>query len=736
MIKDINIDILTLDCTLKHVIFRNEDNSWSVLRFQDNNTKDDFIAKGYFTILHDNQKFTLKGYWVKHPQYGQQFQVVSYIQQLPSSSESLIKFLSSKAFKGIGPKTALKIIKYFGDQVLDVLENKIDRLYEVPKISKKTVTKIISAWKENQSTHKLMMFLANYGISAVFASKIIRTYQDKALDIINSDPYRLALDISGIGFKTADKIAHNLGIPKDSPIRIRAAIWNYFKLWEEQGHCFLKYSQIIEGMKKLLGVEDIQAYEENILNSLEWLENNGIIIKDEIISNKVHINEYIYYLSNTFICETSIAQILNTLLNTKFNFSKTQIYLWINEYLKLTNLEFSKDQIDSCVQAIQNKVFILTGGPGVGKTTTANVIIQILNNMGKTVALCAPTGRAAQRLKEISSVSAKTIHRLLEWSPQEGGFYYNQNNRLSVDTVIVDEASMLDIHLAYSLLSALKDTAQIIFIGDADQLPSVGPGNVFGDLIYSQQIPYVKLTQIFRQAQYSNIVKTAHAINTGTPIVFDNSERSDCKFIEVESIDDIKKIIKILVSQKIPKKYNLDPIKDIQVLTPMNKGSLGSQVLNQELQSVLNPNVNNLNAHENHKDSHKFFVNDKVIQIANNYELGVFNGDIGIVKAVDADGAKVIVEFNDKIVHYNDYDALDLKLAYAITIHKSQGSEFTVVIVPLSMQHYVMLQKNLIYTALTRAKKLAILIGSKKAFNYAISQQKSHERQSLLKYRL
>ena len=425
---------------------------------------------------------------------------------------------------------------------------------------------------------------------------------------------------------------------------------------------------------------------------------------------------------------------MQELLNTELEIDIDRVHDWLSRYLEATKSQLSETQKQAVVKAVSHRVFILTGGPGVGKTTTANTIIKLLLAMGKSIQLAAPTGRAAQRLSEVSGETAKTIHRLLEWNPAEGGFLRDSDNPILCDAIVIDEASMLDVRLFHSLIKAVSPRSQIILIGDVDQLPSVGAGNVLRDLINSDRIPYTMLKEVFRQAATSKIISTAHDINMGKTPEFVSDEISDCQFIEVENPYEIKEAIKDLMNHHLPEKGHYDPVRDVQILTPMNKGELGTEILNQELQELLNPASEN--TQELKRDTIVFRSGDKVIQSANNYDLNVYNGDIGIVQHAGVQGGKIIISFGERLVTYEKEDSFDLKHAYAITIHKSQGSEFPVVIIPVCMQHYLMLQRNLIYTALTRAKRLAIFVGTRSALDQAVRTQTSLKRQTKLMERI
>ena len=718
----------TIRVEIERITYRNQENGWTVLKgaYPDSKSEELVTVTGHFTSARPGEQFELMGQWTSHPKFGKQFKVSQSMPIRPSDSEAIIKYLSSGLIKGIGPKTAEKIVAAFGDETLEILDRNPDRLLEVHSIGKSKGATIIEAWKEQAGISDIMLFLSQHDISPLFAARILKFYGKNAIPIVRSNPYRLASDIQGIGFTSADKIAQSLGVALDSPERIRAGVVYQLQQAEEQGHCFLYDNQIEQGLTKTLELSNT-VIRDALPEALEDLNQNGMVISESVVKGKKSLNAN--FKADLLSCELSITEKVKHLLEKPFNADEERIKIWLDRYTDASSISFSDEQINAIRSAVSNRFFVLTGGPGVGKTTTANAIIRLLKAMGKTVALGAPTGRAAQRLSEVSALPARTIHRMLEWIPTMHAFARNEDNPLTVQAVIIDEASMLDVRLASSLLAAIPDTAQVIFIGDADQLPSVGPGNLLRDLIKCSNVPSVRLKKIFRQAQASKIVTTAHAINTGDDVSFENSPKDDCHFYERDTGADIKEEIKQTILN-IKAQMGLCPFNDIQILTPMNRGELGTITLNEELQNLLNPE----------RSDHKTFTKgslvlrpgDKVIQNANNYDLNVFNGDIGICVDTNFHGGKLLIRFGDRDIVYEDDQALDLRLAYAITIHKSQGSEFPAVIIPVSMQHYIMMQRNLIYTALTRARKQAVLVGSSKAFHYAINNQKSGKRQTRL----
>ena len=717
---------------VRRITYRNEENGWTVAQVRQENHSVDAPITGSFPLIQEGETYELIGSWVANPKYGRQFKVERCVAVRPESKEAITRYLASGLIKGIGPKTAAKIVKHFGSQTLDVLDENPRRLFEVPTIGKKKGSSIIASWNDQRAAAGVTMFLSAHGITSSHAAKIFKAYGQKAVDIVSSDPYRLATDIHGIGFLSADRIAQSVGIAVDSKERLRAAIVYQLGQAEDQGHCYITTKQLLGQLVDNLGLTSEQVL-QHFAGCLTELNEAGQILSERL--SEEHTTTA-HYQMDLAAAEWTLATKLSKWINEPLVIDQDRTEKWLLRYSKASGTELAEEQREAVLKAASARIFILTGGPGVGKTTTANAIIRLLKAMGKEVALAAPTGRAAQRLAEVAATNAKTIHRLLEWNPQLGGFSRDETNPLAAQAVIVDEASMLDIRLAAALIQAVPTTSQLILIGDIDQLPSVGPGNVLRDLIDSKQVPFTRLGRIFRQAASSSIVQTAHSINRGVSPQFPPlASGSDCIFIAQESGAEIIATIRGLLKNQLPDEFGFDPIRDVQILTPMNRGELGTHALNDDLQNLLNPPSPTKT--ELKRGNLLMRAGDKVIQSSNNYDLGVFNGDIGHVLEAGTTGGEVIVRFTDgRTVTFKKDHVSDLRLAYAITIHKSQGSEFPVVILPTSMQHYVMLQRNLIYTGLTRAKKLAIFIGSKKALNHAINNQKSLKRQTTLVERL
>ncbi|MBC7531379.1 MAG: ATP-dependent RecD-like DNA helicase [Oligoflexus sp.] len=722
-------NLTVLQGELQKISFQNNENGWTVARLRTSEAEPIVTVVGHFGKIRPGEFCEVHGEWTENKKFGKQFKALHINVIYPKSMAGILRYLKSGVIKGIGEKTAERIVQHFGEQTLEVLDNDPDRLLTIPKIGKRKKLEIIKAWNERKRFRDVEIFLSSQGISPAFITRIIRIYGAEAPARVAEDPYCLARDIPGIGFITADNVAQQVGIPLDSPLRIKAALSYQLEIAEENGHCFQTRDQLNDSLSHLLKITRGRVEEllENALSDL--LETEAIVFDESPTVGDV------YYRKACFDAEDMVANQITRLLTSPMPIeSGDRIERWLKSYSEASGQPFSPEQLGAVKTAVESRVFILTGGPGVGKTTTANAIIRLLIKMGRSVALAAPTGRAAQRLSEVAAVGAKTIHRLLEWSASEHSFLRDDVNPLDSQVVIVDEASMLDVHLAAALMRALKSNGQIIFIGDVDQLPSVGPGNVLRDLIESQVVPYTKLSQIFRQAAGSAIVQAAHQINRGDTPVFPELNNTDCQFLTIDDPANIKEAIKTLVHSTLPRS-GYDPMKDIQVLTPMNRGPLGTTLLNEELQNLLNP-AGSVGGEKLETDNQVFRPGDKVIQTVNNYDLNVFNGDIGYIEQAGFDGGQLLVNFVDRKITFTKEEAYDLKLAYAITIHKAQGSEFPVVIIPVTMQHFIMLQRNLVYTALTRARKLAILIGTPSALNQAIRTQTSLQRQTLLIQRL
>ena len=667
-----------------------------------------------------------------NPQFGPQFQVVNYKETKPATLTGIEKYLGSGLIKGVGPVTARRIVAHFGLETLDIIENQIDRLIEVQGIAKKRIKLIKNAWETQKAIKEVMVFLQGHGVSTTYAVKIYKQYGDKAIATVTHNPYQLAADIYGIGFLTADKIARNIGIAPDSEFRYRAGIIHCLSEAAEDGHCYLPQSELIESVIKLLTTESHQPTEEAIAQIIK-----DMALTDELIREWDEDKTLLCYKPTYFHAEQNLAQLIRQRLEKPVDTDIERVHDWIDRFTASRKIQLSQQQRQAVETAAYAKIMILTGGPGVGKTFTTHTIVSLWKAMGKSIALAAPTGRAAQRLGEMTGLEAKTIHRLLEFDPKTRGFKCDSDNPLSHTAIIVDEASMLDLFLAYSLVKAVLAGALLLLVGDIDQLPSVGPGQILADLINSGRVPVVRLTQVFRQAQTSAIITAAHQINRGIyPTIEPISDNpvSDCLWHGGghQPEHGVQAICELITDLLPGLGYNR--ATDVQVLCPMTRGVVGTRNLNTVLQQLINPPT--LHKMEINRGGTILRVGDRVIQQMNDYQREVFNGDLGIITDIDTVEQEVIVQYGERTVIYDYADLNEITLAWSVTIHKSQGSEYPVVILPIYMQHYMMLTRNLFYTGITRAKKLAIVVGAKKATSLAVRSTDDQQRYTRLQQRL
>ncbi|MCK4966085.1 ATP-dependent RecD-like DNA helicase, partial [bacterium] len=668
-------------------------------------------------VINVGETVEVEGEWINHPQYGYQFNASEYSTVYPVTVSGIEKFLGSGIIKGIGPVTAKKIVEFFELETLDIIEHQIERLKEVDNIGKKRIGMIRNGWEEHRSIKDVMLFLSSHNISTTLAVKIFNKFGKKSINIIRSNPYQLIYHIYGIGFATADKIAQDMGIDRQSMERVKAGLNYILVSATEEGHVYLIKDELIKRGIELLAL-DIELIEEGIKNLIQ--EKRIICEKDS------------YFTPPLYRAEVLISIKLKRMLSNPVQMVQPDIFSSEMEKIeRMRHINFSERQRDAVIKSVNNRVLVITGGPGTGKTTAIKGIIDFFKYLRMRVTLGAPTGRAAKKLEETTGVEAKTIHRLLEFNPADGKFARNDKNPLSEDVIIIDEGSMIDTYLLSELLNGISVESRLIIVGDADQLPSVGPGNVLKDIISSGSIEVVKLKYIFRQEEHSDIISNAHRINQGEKPLPGNRIEDNFFFIEEEDVSQIPEIIKDLCTKRLPNRYKFDPFEDIQVLTPMYKGDTGALNLNNVLQDALNPKGRELRRGEK-----LFRVGDKVMQIRNNYDKDVFNGDIGKIKRINIENQEVVVGYYSRNVLYDFRELDDIVLAYATTVHKSQGSEYKAVIIPLTTQHYVMLQRNLFYTALTRAKELFVLVGTWKAVNIAVKNDKVSERYTSLAGRL
>lgn len=721
--KNINPDELaSVEGAVDHYIFQNELNGFSVAVFQEEGKRkrDQFTVVGPMTGISPGETVRLYGEWVINPKFGRQFEVKSFVPILPATVTGIKRYLGSGLIKGIGPKFASRIVKHFKDKTLDIIEEDPDRLREVPNIGPKRLGIIKEAWQEHSLIRDIMVFLQSHNISLNLSTKIYRRYGADSIRVLREDPYQTALDIHGVGFKRADVIASSMGIEKDAPQRIRAGVIHVLnEASSSEGHTFLYKPQILAEAKKLLEVE-----EERIEEAIDHLVKEELIISEEFPEGRALFPKALH------VCEKNLSQRLMTICPPREKPFRSDAGKALSEFEKKFRFELAERQRDAILHAMKGGVMVITGGPGTGKTTIVRAIIYLLSMTGIRIKLCAPTGRAAKRLEETTSMEATTIHRLLKFQPRSGGFSYNEINPIPADLLIVDETSMLDVVLAYHLVKALPRKASVIFVGDADQLPPVGPGNFLRDIMDSGRAAVIRLSEIFRQARRSLIVVNAHRINQGQMPYSpkpDRKPRPDYYFIQKPEPEEALDAMRRLISERIPEKFRMDPTKDVQVITPMYRGLLGANNLNSNLQNLLNPNPDYIT-----RGSLTLRIGDKVMQIRNNYDKDVYNGDLGIVVNFDREYQMVRVNFDGRIVPYEYKELDDLVLAYAITVHKSQGSEYPAVIIPVMTQHFIMLQRNLLYTAVTRGKRLVCIVGTKKALAIAVKNARKDERNSAL----
>lgn len=703
---------MKLRCVVERITYQNPDNGYSILKVKVKNYPDLVTLVGNLLDVNVGSVLLVEGNWKVDKRYGSQFIAQSWEETMPASLYGMEKYLGSGLIRGVGPVFAKRIVQKFGLDTINVIEDDIDRLYEVSGIGTKRVSVIRESWEKQKEIKNVMLFLQSNGVSTAFAAKIFKFYGKESIQKIKENPYHLADDIWGIGFKTADKIASELGIKSDDFVRIRSGIFYTLGQLSDEGNVFATPDQLHKSATEILKVpkESISETVSKMILSKDLIEEDGSI-----------------YLPPFYYAEVGVVNRLKDLISPKS--IELQFPVDISSIERATGCKYDEIQASAIQLAVTSKVMILTGGPGTGKTTTTKGIIEALKSKGLKIVLSAPTGRAAKRMTEATLMEATTIHSLLECRPPEG-FKRNEENPISGDVLIVDEFSMVDILLMNSLLKALPTHMRLIMVGDVDQLPSVGAGNVLRDLIESGKIPVIKLTKIFRQAQTSRIITNAHRINHGFSPDLSNGYNSDFFFIEKEDPEEVVSLISDLVSKRLPRKYNVRS-SEIQVITPMKRGIVGASNLNITLQSFLNPTDLELR-----RGGFSFRKGDKVMQIRNNYDKNVFNGDIGVITEVDKEDRTLMVNYGSGTVDY-DYTELDeITLAYATTVHKSQGSEYPIVIIPVLMTHFPMLQRNLVYTAVTRAKKICVMVGSKKALKYSISNNIVTKRNTMLSSRI
>ncbi len=712
-----------IEGTIESITYSNPETGYTIAKIKVDGQRETITVLGTLLSPVPGETITMQGEWSRHPRFGRQFKVQSFETSTPATVKGIENYLGSGLVRGIGPETARRIVRHFGEETLQIIDEKPERLTEVAGIGRKRVAMIRRAWDEQKEIRGVMIFLQSYGVSPAYAARIFKTYGKHTVQVVQENPYRLAEDVFGIGFLTADKIAANLGISRDSRERAEAGILHVLKACVDEGHVCYPLTQLAQKSQQVLEIDrEIIA---RALDSLRSEEKVAFFARAE--------KETMVYLPAYYVAESGAALLLQGILDQPRAMRRIEAdkaIAWVQARLEIT---LAVGQVEAVRAVIEEKALVITGGPGTGKTTIIKAMIAVFSRAGARILLAAPTGRAAKRMSEASGHEASTIHRLLEYNPR-GGFVRDQHHPLDCDVLIIDEASMIDSILIYHLLKAVPPAALLVLVGDIHQLPSVGAGTVLQDIIASGKVRVVELNEIFRQARESRIIVNAHRIHVGLAPTIDQESGEaarDFFFIRQDDPDRVVRLIIELVSVRIPRRFHLDPVEDIQVLSPMHRGAVGVVNLNRELQQALNP------AREQLQRQNKLLkTGDKVMQIRNDYKKDVFNGDIGRIVQIDQKRQTVQVSFDGRQVLYRFEELDQLELAYAVSVHKSQGSEYPAVIVPVMTQHYLLLQRNLLYTAVTRGKKLVVLIGTTQALNIAVKNDKTMRRHSLLAERL
>lgn len=701
---------------VERITYINDVSGFCVIKIRSKGYAELVTVVGSMAWINVGSELELSGQWGFDSRYGRQFIAQSCTESIPATAIGIEKYLGSGLIKGIGPAYAKKIVRRYKEDTVKVIEEDTEKLAEIDGIGSKRVEMIKQAWQAHKEIKNIMLFLQGYDVSAAYGVKIYKNYGNESIKLVRENPYRLADDIWGIGFKTADMIAGKMGYDKDSYVRCRSGILYVLGQASNEGHCFLTREELLKLAGEILATE-----QEKIEKALESMLVESSLIKSD---------EDAYYLPALYFSEMGVAKKIIEVCKAGRQYDCAQIDDIIIQVQQENGIIYDDIQKEAIKKAALSKFMVLTGGPGTGKTTTIQAIIKVFGKMWAKVYLAAPTGRAAKRMSEAAGLEAKTIHRLLEYKPP-AGCQKNAENPLDCDVLIIDEASMIDTVLMYNLLKAVPAKTVIILVGDVDQLPSVGPGNVLRDLIDSGIVDVVRLERIFRQAQGSMIIMNAHRINKGQPPLLKSQRQSDFFFIEENETEKIPEIIKNLCTKRLPDYYNADKINDIQVISPMTRGEVGTRRLNEVLQEALNPEIEGVVY-----GGIMYKLSDKVMQIKNNYDKNVFNGDIGRITRVDKNTRSLAITYEQNEVEYDLSELDEIMLAYATTVHKSQGSEYKIVVAPLVSQHFMMLQRNLLYTCITRAKSIMVLVGSLKALHIALKNNKVEKRNTLLAKRL
>ncbi len=719
---DLNFPPLdTLEGTVERLTFADPDSHYAVVRLKVRGRRQPATVVGPLAAVKEGEQLHLKGRYEVHPKWGEQFRVVWWYAVLPATVAGIEKYLASGLIKGIGPELAQRLVDHFGPDTLTVIDDHPERLAEVSGIGPKRLEQIRGDWQSQKAARQVLVALQGLGVGMAQATKIFQQYGDQAVEVVTTNPYQLALDIHGLGFLTADRLAGRLNLDPLTPARLAAGLLHILDSMAGEGHVYVPEDVLLHRTEELL-----QVPRPPLLGALEGLAREGRVVLPELPDGRG------VYKKPAWVAETGVARSLGSLLAAAGSHPPLHLEDLILRVQQALGLTLAPEQSAAVAAALTDKVLIITGGPGTGKTTIVSCILNLFQGLGARVLLMAPTGRAAKRLTETTGMAATTIHRALEFSPQTGGFRRSPADPLKAEVVVVDETSMVDTYLMYHLLRAVPLAAHLILVGDAHQLPAVGPGNILKDLMDSGVIKVARLTQIYRQAKESLIVVNAHRINQGEyPFLPQKFGKDDFVFLELEDPEAIKAKLLDLVAEELPRRYGLDPLRDLQVITPMHRGAVGIQTLNAELQQRLNPESERWSW-----GGRVYRRHDKVMQLRNNYYKEVFNGDIGQVCGFLSATGQLQVDFEGRVITYDAGEREDLTLAYAVTVHKAQGSEFPAVLLVLTTHHYMMLQRNLLYTALTRGRRLVVVLGSKRAIGMAIRNDRPIRRYTHLAARL